>query len=138
MQDERSEEPGRTREPPEAEVRPANPEPGYVEPVYGDVVPGWTVIVRRGVYYVLGIVEVLLVFRFLLRLFAANPAAPFVAFVYGVTAPLVFPFAGVFRGFAADGAAFEPGTLLAMAVYAVAAWAVDRLVMLVASSARGV
>lgn len=112
--------------------------PVQTEPVYGEVVPGWAVVVRRIVYYVLGIVEILLAFRFLLKLFAANPSSPFVAFIYGLTAPLVFPFEGVFRGFETGGATFEPGTLLAIAVYAVLAWVIDRLISLIASADRNV
>ena len=112
--------------------------PAYTEPAYGDVVPGWAIVARRVVYYVLGIVEILLAFRFLLKLFAANASSPFVAFIYGITGPLVFPFEGVFRGFATGGAAFEPGTLLAIAVYAVLAWIIDRLITIIASAERNV
>jgi len=42
------------------------------------------------------VLEVLLLFRFLLKLFGANQSQPLVAGLYGVTEPLVRPFQGIF------------------------------------------
>lgn len=100
----------------------------------GLVVLALALVSRRIVYYALGLVEIALVFRFILKLFAANGSSPFVASIYGVTVPLTEPFRGVFAGFASDGAVFEPGTLLAIAAYAVVAWLIDRLIILIASA----
>lgn len=93
--------------------------------------PFWA-IVSRVVWYLLGVIEALLGFRFLLRLFAANAAAPFVQFIYTMTEPLVAPFRGIFGTPAANGAVFEPATLIAMAVYALVAWGIVRLFELAA------
>lgn len=79
------------------------------------------------VWYILGILEVLLAFRFLLKLFAANPSAGFSSFVYGVTYIFAAPFLNVFRLTRVEGSIFEWTTLLAMAVYGLIAWAIIRL-----------
>lgn len=82
------------------------------------------------VWYVLGLLEVLLALRFLLRLTAANPAAGFTDFVYSMTAPLIAPFAAVFPATAVEGNVFEWSTLLAMLVYWLAAWAIVKLFLM--------
>ncbi len=85
-------------------------------------------IAARIVDYVLGVVEVALGLRFLLKLFGANPNSGFASFVYDTTAPLTAPFRAVFGTSVEQGAVFEWSTLLAMAVYALIAWGVIRLV----------
>jgi hypothetical protein len=79
----------------------------------------------------LGILEALLAFRFLLRLFAANPAAGFTDFIYDATRPFVSPFTAVFNVTRVEGGSvFEWTTLLAMLVYWLLAWAVIRLFLM--------
>lgn len=79
------------------------------------------------VWYILGIVEILLAFRFLLKLFAANPTAGFSSFIYGVTYIFAAPFLNVFRITRVEGSIFEWTTLLAMAVYWLVAWGIIRI-----------
>ncbi len=79
------------------------------------------------IWYILGILEVLLVFRFVLKLLSANPAAGFTDFIYSITYPFVAPFLSVFRISKFDNNIFEWTTLLAMAVYWLIAWALIRL-----------
>lgn len=79
------------------------------------------------VWYVLSLLEVLLVFRFALKLMAANPGAGFTNFIYSVSSPFVAPFLAVFPQTRIEGSIFEWTTLLAMAVYWVIAWAIMRL-----------
>jgi len=69
------------------------------------------------VWYVLGIIEILLAFRFVLKLLGANPGAGFSSFIYGVTYVFAAPFLNVFRITYVSGSIFEWTTLLAMAVY---------------------
>jgi hypothetical protein len=76
------------------------------------------------VWYVLGLVETLLAFRFLLRLFGANQAAGFTDFIYRATAPLVEPFASATRASRWDEGVAEWSTILAMAVYWLVSWAI--------------
>jgi len=70
------------------------------------------------VWYILGVVEVLLAFRFVLKLLAANPYAGFTNFLYGITYVFANPFLSVFQnGSVLTGNVFEWSTLLAMVVY---------------------
>lgn len=56
--------------------------------------PVWTV--TRVVTLIFTVLEVVLLFRFLLKLLGANQSQPLVAALYGVTQPLVRPFEGIF------------------------------------------
>lgn len=82
------------------------------------------------VWYILGIIEVLLVFRFLLKLTGANPDAGFTAFVYGGTYVFAAPFLNVFGITQIAGSVFEWTTLLAMAVYAIVAVGIINLFLM--------
>jgi hypothetical protein len=82
------------------------------------------------VWYVLGLLEALLAFRFALKLLVANPGAGFTDFVYTVTAPLMSPFENVFRVTQVQGSVVEWTTLLAMAVYGLIAWGIARLLVM--------
>lgn len=90
-------------------------------------------IARRVILYLLDVLIVLLAFRFFLRLLAANPASPFVAFLYAVTEPFVFPFRGIFPEIASRGAVLEWAVVLAMVVYAVIAWGIVRLIWILSA-----
>src|SRR3989344_6193921 len=79
------------------------------------------------VWYVLGILEALLAFRFLLKLMGANPSAGFTNFIYSITFPFASPFLNVFRITRVEGVIFEWTTLLAMLVYYLVALAIINL-----------
>ncbi len=83
--------------------------------------------VTRVVWYVFYAIEVILLFRFVLRLLGANQAAAFTDLVYGLSAPLVAPFRFVFGAPSVGGSVIEWGTLLAMLVYWVIAWGIVKL-----------
>jgi ABC-type Na+ efflux pump permease subunit len=82
------------------------------------------------VWYILGLLEALLAFRFLLKLFGANPGAGFTGFIYGVTYPFAAPFLSVFKISNVNGSIFEWTTLLAMLVYWLIAWAIVKLFLM--------
>ncbi len=83
------------------------------------------------VWYILGFVEILLAFRFLLKLFGANPAAGFSSFIYGITYVFATPFLSVFQSSQiATGNIFEWTTLLAMLVYWVIAMGIIKLFLM--------
>ncbi|MBX4190914.1 YggT family protein [Candidatus Saccharibacteria bacterium] len=89
-------------------------------------------VLSQIIWFVAGVITVLLAFRFVLTALAANPANGFVNFIYDVSHPLAAPFFGMFnyndvyiRG---TGSHFEVYTLLAMAVYLAAAWILSALV----------
>ena len=69
------------------------------------------------VWYVLSILEVVLIFRFLLKLTGANASAGFTSFIYNVSYPFAAPFNAVFQRTTVQGSVFEWTTILAMIVY---------------------
>lgn len=79
------------------------------------------------VWYIVGIVEAILAFRFILKLLAANPDAGFTQFIYNVSLPFAAPFLNVFRVPRVEGSALEWTTLLAMLVYFIIGWAIIKL-----------
>ncbi|MEK7155311.1 MAG: YggT family protein [Patescibacteria group bacterium] len=79
------------------------------------------------VWYVLGVLEALLLFRFVFRLLGANPDAGFTHFIYSVTYIFAAPFLNVFKSTRIEGSVFEWTTLLAMAVYGLIAWGLMRM-----------
>jgi hypothetical protein len=85
---------------------------------------------QQAVYLLFGVIEVLVAIRFLLRLFGADLTAPFSAAILGITAPFVAPFVGVFPNAAASGSVFEPASLLAIVIYALAAWLIAKIIWL--------
>jgi len=86
------------------------------------------VILARVVYYVFGVIEVIIAARFVLLLLGANRDAGFVAFIYGFSGLFMAPFAAVFKTSTASGAVFEWSALLALAVYALIAWGIVALI----------
>ena len=79
------------------------------------------------VWYIVGLLEVLLAFRVVLKLLAANPSAGFSSFIYNVSYPFAAPFLNVFHVTKVEGGVFEWTTLLAMFVYWLIAWGIVRL-----------
>jgi hypothetical protein len=82
------------------------------------------------VWYILGIVEALLAFRFVLKLLGANPEAGFTSFIYDATYVFAAPFLTVFRISQVAGSIFEWTTLLAMFVYWVIAVGIVKLLLI--------
>lgn len=91
-------------------------------------------LTRRIIYYVLDAFLILLAFRFVLRAFSANAGSLFVEFIYSVTDPLVFPFSGIFPTTSlTSGSQLEWPVLVAMAVYAVLAYGIVRLLRILST-----
>ncbi|MGB8644826.1 MAG: YggT family protein [Anaerolineae bacterium] len=91
---------------------------------------------RQAIGVILAFVEGLIAIRFILRLFGANPDAGFAQFIYGLTAPLVAPFAGLFGTPLFGGSAFEFTSLVAMLIYVLLAWVIVKLILMFFSGAR--
>ncbi len=87
--------------------------------------------ITQVIWWLLGILEGLLALRFILKLIGANPASPIAALLYGFTDLFLAPFANLVGTPAADGLVLEITTLIAMAVYALIAWAVERIIFLI-------
>jgi hypothetical protein len=89
------------------------------------------------VWLFLGILEALLALRFVLKLIGANPDNPFAVFIYGFTNLFLFPFAGLTGTPAAGGMVLEISTMIAMVVYALIAWALERIIWVIFYRPRG-
>lgn len=87
------------------------------------------------IYYLGGAIEVLLLFRFTLRILGANPISPFVSFIYMLSRIFESPFRGIFRMAVSEGietsAVLEPSTLFAMLVYAILTVAIVELIKII-------
>ncbi|HVB20858.1 MAG TPA: YggT family protein [Ktedonobacteraceae bacterium] len=83
--------------------------------------------ITRIVYFVLAVLEVLLLLRFLFRLLGANQGSSFVLFLYNLTHVFVGPFNGIFNDQALGQSVFEFSTIVAMIVYALIAWGIVSL-----------
>ncbi len=86
------------------------------------------------IWFVLGALEILLVFRLVMKLLGANPASGFVNFVYSLSSLFVSPFRGIFTSPTAQGditvAVFETAVVVAMVVYALLGWGLVKLASL--------
>lgn len=82
------------------------------------------------VWYVLGLLEALLAFRFALKLLGANPDAGFTYFIYSITHIFAAPFLSVFRRTQVGGSVFEWTTLLAIFVYWLLAYGIIKLFLM--------
>lgn len=82
------------------------------------------------VWYILGLVEVLLLFRFVLKFLGANSGAGFTSFIYGITYIFAVPFLNVFRITYVEGSIFEWTTVLAMLVYWIIATGIIKLLLM--------
>jgi len=83
------------------------------------------------IWYILGLIEVLLTFRVVLKILGANINSPFVSLIYIITDPLAMPFSGIFGvTYAGGGSYFEWSTLVAMIVYLLIAYGLVHLMQL--------
>lgn len=89
-------------------------------------------IIGYFVYFLFGVLEILLGFRVLFKLLGANPSSIFVGLIYGVTKLFVLPFEGIFRRGFTEGiettSVLEPSTIVAIIVYAIVAWGIVKLI----------
>ena len=116
-------------------VRPVTP----VTPV-APVTTSRTAVYREGgsyndraiqiIWWVVGLIDILIAIRFLLKMFGANTTAAFVRFMYDLTWPLVAPFHGIFNTAQEGRSIFEPESLVAMAIYALIGWGIVSLIRL--------
>lgn len=92
---------------------------------------GGATLAARVIWFIAGVIIILLAFRFVLTLLGANQANGFANFIYSTSHPFVAPFFGLFGYNLQYGVSrFELYTLVAMAVYAIIAWGLARLVTL--------
>lgn len=86
---------------------------------------------QRVVWYVAGLIIAFLALRILLQILAANQGNAFVDFVYSVSGFFAAPFFGIFNYTPSYGRVmFEISSLVAIIVYALAAWAIAKALTL--------
>jgi YggT family protein len=96
--------------------------------------------VNQIVYTILGILEIGLGLRLVLKLIAANANSGFADFIYGITGPFIAPFAGLVGTPSSGGTILEITTLIAMAVYALFFWILLQVIAVIMArpSARSI
>ncbi len=80
------------------------------------------------VWFILGVIDVLIAGRFLLKLLGASTQSAFVSFIYGVSSPFVAAFRGIFPNSGSSTNVFEPASLVAIAFFALVGWGVVVLI----------
>ncbi len=75
----------------------------------------------RFIYYIMGVVNVLLLLRLIFQAFGANRGSPIVALIYSLTGALLAPFRGIFDIAAAGESVIDPAIFVAMIIYALLA-----------------
>ena len=83
------------------------------------------------IWYILGVIEVLLAFRIVLKALGANPNAGFANLIYTISNPLALPFRGIFQTAVVETSVFEWSTLIAGLVYGVVAFGIVQLFQLI-------
>jgi hypothetical protein len=89
------------------------------------------------VWYILGVIEILLGFRLALKVLGANPASPFVDLIYSVSNPLTLPFTGILRTPSVGASVLEWSTIIAGIVYALLAYGLVRLINILKPTTPG-
>jgi hypothetical protein len=113
-----------------SEVRTLQTEPEREQRIF-------TFKITQLIWLFLGILEALIALRIGLKLIGANPDSPIVALIYGFTYLFLFPFEGMTATPAAGGMVLELSSFFAMGIYALIAWAVERIVWLIFYRPRG-
>ena len=79
-------------------------------------------IIRALITIVVSIIQLLLVFRLIFKFLVVNAGTPFVAWLYGVTASLVAPFAKILPDWKFSGFVVDFATITALIVYGIAGY----------------
>ncbi|GAC1616158.1 MAG: hypothetical protein NVS9B1_25870 [Candidatus Dormibacteraceae bacterium] len=82
------------------------------------------------VWFLAGLIDVILAIRFVLKLLGASPSSGFVQFMYNISEPLTAPFRGIFGSPATGGSVLEPAPLVGIVIYSLIAWGIVALIRL--------
>jgi YggT family protein len=77
-------------------------------------------ILRTLINFTVGIIELLLTFRFIFEFLVVNTGTPFVAWLYRVTEPLVAPFSKILPNWTISRFVVDFATIAALIVFALA------------------
>ncbi|HUY74720.1 MAG TPA: YggT family protein [Candidatus Dormibacteraeota bacterium] len=81
--------------------------------------------------FIVGVVDIVIAARFLGKLLGASAQSSFVNFIYGLSAPLVAPFQGIFGDGGSKTNSFETSDLVAIVAYAVIGWGLVMLIRII-------
>jgi uncharacterized membrane protein len=104
------------------------------DPYEGRRIAGYRV--TQLIYWVFGLIEGLILVRLILKVLGANQTAGFAQFIYGITAPLVAPFMGLFSNPVYQNSVLELSSIVALIVYALVAWLLAKLVWILVGESR--
>jgi uncharacterized protein YggT (Ycf19 family) len=82
------------------------------------------------IWWVVGLVDILLGIRFVLKLLGGSSQAGFVRFMYDITQPLVAPFHGIFNTTVQGTSILEPESLVAIGIYSLIGWGIVSMIRL--------
>lgn len=85
------------------------------------------VVAQRIVWFIAGLITVLIALRFVFLLLGANRDAGFTDFIYSLSEPFVAPFNGIFGEPVYGTSVFEVSSLLAIVIYLLIAWGIAKL-----------
>lgn len=89
------------------------------------------------IWLLLGLLETVLALRFIFKLIGVNAENLFAKFLYNVTNLFVAPFASLTGTPAAGGMVLEISTIIAMIVYLLVAWGIERAIYVIFYRPRG-
>ena len=89
------------------------------------------------VWLLFGILEGLIALRIGLKLIGANPDSPIAVYLYGFTGLFLLPFEGLTGTPSSGGMVLEVSSVIAMLVYALIAWALERIIWVIFYRPRG-
>jgi hypothetical protein len=89
------------------------------------------------VWLLFGVLEAMIALRIGLKLIGANAASPIAVFIYGFTDLFLWPFTGLTGTPAVGGMVLEVTSVIAMLVYALIAWALERIIWVIFYRPRG-
>jgi YggT family protein len=90
----------------------------------------------RIIYFLFGILEMLLAVRIVLHLLAANAGNAFADLIYGLTNPFTALFSTLVANPTIGAGVLEITTIIAMVAYAILAWIIGRVIWLTLSRPR--
>jgi uncharacterized protein YggT (Ycf19 family) len=89
------------------------------------------------IWLLLGLLEAAIALRVIFKLVGVNAANSFATLLYGVTGFFLAPFASLAKAPAAGGSVLEISSIIAMIVYLLIAWALERIVYVIFYRPRG-
>jgi len=89
------------------------------------------------IWLLVGLLEASIALRVVFKLIAVNAANPFAKLLYSVTDLFVAPFASLAKAPASGGMVLEISSIIAMIVYLLIAWGIERIVHVLLYRPRG-